>query len=160
MKKFISLVLVVVLATTLLVGCSKGGSDSKLNGMKPQEIIDGIYKGVSAEDIPMMVQSTNIDATNEEFYLGTKGLKFDEAVASESAISSIAFSVCVVKMSDGEDIEAAKADIKKNVNSYKWICVGVDPENVLVESSGNYIVLIMAENSKVLLDSFNKLAGK
>lgn len=159
MKKIFSLVLVVVLTATLLSACSSG-SGSKLDGMTPQEIIDKLYSGVSEDVMPMMVQSTKIDSTNEEYYLGTMGLKFDDAVASESAVGSIAFSICVVKMTDGEDIAAAKADIKSKVNPNKWICVGVDPENVVVESSGNYVILIMTENSKAFLDSFNKLIGK
>ena len=159
MKKVLCLVLAVVLTATLLTACSSG-SGSKLDGMTSQAIIDKIYSGVSEDVMPMMVQSTKIDSSNEEYYLGTTGLKFDDAVASESAVGSIAFSVCVVKMSDGADVSAAKADIKSKVNPYKWVCVGVDPENVVVESSGNYIVLIMTENSKVFLDSFNKLIGK
>ena len=50
----------------------------------------------------------------------------------------------------------AKKAIKENVDPYKWICVGVAEENVLVESEGNYIMLIMTEDAAGFADSFHK----
>jgi hypothetical protein len=36
--------------------------------------------------------------------------------------------------------------IRNNVNPQKWICVGVDRENVIVDSIGDLVILIMSDN--------------
>ncbi len=69
-----------------------------------------------------------------------------EAIVCEPMMSSNAHSVAVVRVKDGTDIEMAKAEIKKNVDPRKWICVGVNPKNVMVENIGNLIALIMDNN--------------
>ena len=61
-------------------------------------------------------------------------------------IGAIAYSVVLVRMEDGADIEAAKTAIKENVNPRKWVCVEVPEEDVIVKSKGDLIILIMVEN--------------
>jgi hypothetical protein len=60
-------------------------------------------------------------------------------------------------MEDGADIEAAKTLIKDSVNPAKWICVAVDPSNVVVDNIGNLVVLIMSDDSAKIHESFLKL---
>ena len=36
--------------------------------------------------------------------------------------------------------------IKENVNPRKWICVGVEKEDVIVKNKGNLIILIMVKD--------------
>lgn len=106
-----------------------------------------------------MVKNEKITAENSEFYLGVKELKCEDAIASEAMIGSIAHSVCLVRVADGADVDQLKKDIKKNVNSYKWVCVGVEPENVIVDSVGNTIILILDNFDRDLLhDNFLKYA--
>ena len=38
--------------------------------------------------------------------------------------------------------------IKDNVNPRKWICVGVEAEDVIVKNKGNLVILIMVENEE------------
>ena len=61
-----------------------------------------------------------------------------------------------VAVNNIKNIRAAKAAIKENADSYKWICVGVEEDKVLVESEGNYILLIMDEDSANYADRFHK----
>ncbi|MDR1669073.1 MAG: hypothetical protein LBR76_03870, partial [Oscillospiraceae bacterium] len=93
-----------------------------------------------------------------DYYIGKTGIPFREGVASESAIGSTAYSLVLLRMEDNADIEKAKTDIKGSVKPNKWICVAVDPGNVVVDSLGNLVILIMSDNSKALHDAFLKLA--
>ena len=37
-------------------------------------------------------------------------------------------------------------DIKDNINPRKWICVGVEEDNVIVDNIGDLVILIMDNN--------------
>ena len=58
-------------------------------------------------------------------------------------MTSQAYSLCLLRVKDGTDIEQLKADIKANVNPAKWICVSVEDEIVIVDNIGDVVVLIM-----------------
>jgi hypothetical protein len=61
-------------------------------------------------------------------------------------------------MKEGSDIEAAKKAIKENVNPRKWLCVGVEEDQVIVKNKGNLIILIMvADGSEELEAGFDSL---
>ena len=120
-------------------------------------IMKSIYNGVELETPATAI--TNITADNVEYYLGLKTFDgIQEAIASEPMISSSAHSVCLVRVKDGTDIAQMMKDIKENVNPQKWICVGVEPENVMVANKGNLILLVMDNtNPQGIVDSFNAL---
>lgn len=127
-------------------------------GKSLEEIAAGLYDGI--DEMPKL-GNMEITAENEQYYLGTTGLNFTEALASEAMITSIAHSVCLVRMADGEDIEAAKAQIKEKCDPRKWICVGVEPEDVIVDNVGNVIILIMTEFSpEQIHENFLSLAAE
>lgn len=75
-----------------------------------------------------------------------ESISLKEAAVCEPMMSSKAHSVAVIRLNEGADIEAAKKEIRENVNPRKWICVGVDPKNVHVESIGNVILLAMDDS--------------
>ena len=74
-------------------------------------------------------------------------LDFEEGIASEPEMSSIAHSVVVVRVKDGVDIEKTKQEIKEKVDPAKWICV--QASSVIVESKDNVIILIMLDNNDI-----------
>ena len=132
---------------------------SAQDDMSLEEIMEQIYAGVPADQLPM-VGNTEITAETENYYLGTEGLGFTEALASDAMINAIAHSVCLIRMPEGADIEAAKEDIRTHVNPQRWICVGVDADKVVVDSIGNVIVLILNNDlGKQLHENFLALAG-
>ena len=120
-------------------------------------IMKSIYKGVTAQ-IPA-TDITTITADNVQYYLGLKTMDgIEEAIASEPMISSAAHSVCLVRVKDGTDVTKMMNDIKENVNPQKWICVGVDPKNVMVANQGNLILLVMDDTApQGFVDSFNAI---
>ncbi len=97
------------------------------------------------EDGPYLGALWPMAFTSEDaaWIIGAEGLDIVEAYACEPMMSSVAHSVCLIKMAEGSDIEAAKTAIRENVNPAKWICVSVDPENIRVENIGNLILLVM-----------------
>ena len=44
------------------------------------------------------------------------------------------------------DIEVIKDKIESSINPRKWVCVGVEEDDVIVENEGNLIILIMIED--------------
>lgn len=120
-------------------------------------IMEQIYAGI--EEVPMMVSNIVITDENAEYYLGLKNLDgIEEALASETMIGSIAHSVCLVRASEGTDVEALKEEIRTSVNPRKWICVGVDRDEVIVENRDNLILMVIDQtNPQAYLDSFMAL---
>jgi len=99
------------------------------------------------------------DAETAPYIIGAEGLDIVEAYACEPMMSSVAHSVCLIKMAEGSDIEAAKTAIRENVNPAKWICVSVAPENIRVENIGNLILLVMDNtHCQQIADNFMELA--
>jgi len=102
----------------------------------------------------------NIEITqeNQQMYLGTTDLEFEEGIASEPMISAIAYSVCVVRFKDEEAAAAAKDVIAESADPRKWICVEVPADKVITDCAGNVVILLMTEVSEPLHDAFVELA--
>ena len=67
---------------------------------------------------------------------------------SNIRVNSIAPGIIDTEMNNcysAEEIEAIKEEIRAKVNPAKWICVGVSREDVIVESRGNLILLVMSK---------------
>ncbi len=168
MKKTLLLLLSVLLVLSF-VGCkedTKNNSeaivDEEVEVLIPhvegslEEIMEKIYTGTGLE-FPNFVQTT-VDSESLVYFLGSEEILYKEALASEPMMSSIAHSVVLVRAEDFETIKATKALIKDNVDGRKWICVGVEEDDIIVENIGDLIILIMdTDNGELILESFNAL---
>lgn len=153
--KKISLFALLFVFALLVTGCGAKNVEGTL-----EEIMTKVYENVPDDHIPMMLENTEVTEDNIEYYLGTKDIEYEEALASESGIGSVAHSVVLVRVKDNADIEEIKNKIKTNVNPRKWICVGVEDDEVIVENEGNLIILIMVQEEstrKTIEESFDKL---
>jgi hypothetical protein len=117
-----------------------------------EEIIDQIYENSDME-FPMMGKS-ELTSENMVYMLGVDNFEYLKGVASEPMMSSQAHSIVLFTVEEGADIDKIKTDIKENVDGRKWICVGVEPNNILVDNVGNHIILIMDDASETLMDTF------
>ena len=135
-----------------LTGCGEKQVEGTL-----EEIMTKVYADVPEDERPMMLTNIEVTEENIENYLGTKDFEYEEALASESAVGSIAHSVVLVRMKDGANIEDAKKKIEENVNPRKWICV--EAEDVVVKNKGNLIILIMSSSNYIekIENSFDNL---
>ena len=169
-KKLLSLVLILALALSL-VACGKtttsnetsssevaSSNAGKLDDANLEELMAQIYAGIEQQINSLANQV--ITEENAKYFAGLLSLEdVEEALVSEPMIGSIAHSVCLIKVKEGADIEAVKEEIKTNIDPRKWICVGVEPEQVIVENNGRMILLVLdAENGENILNSFNELA--
>ena len=94
-----------------------------------------------------------------DWYLGTEDVQFEAGLASEAMIMSQAHSIVLLRMPQGADMEAAKAKIAESVDPFKWVCVGVDPDKVRVESNGDLICVVLDEtNGDYYADNFLSFA--
>ena len=120
------------------------------------KILNKVYAGIN---VGFDVNDTAVTKSNESYYTGVTGLKYKAGVAREPNINAIAHSTVILQMEDGADMDAAVKAIKEKVDGYKWICVGVSDENILVDHAGNYILLTMDnEYANRLMDNFKKLS--
>ena len=140
--KKIGIVLVVCVCTFLMTGCGEKNVEGTL-----EDLMTKVYADIPQENRPMMLENIEVNEENIEYYLGTSDIEYEEALASESGIGSIAHSVVLVRTKKNADIESIKTKIKENINPNKWICVGVDEKDVIVENNGDLIILILVENS-------------
>jgi len=146
MKKIVK-ILSILLVFTMVITLSGCGSNNVEGSL--EEILERIYKDIPSDEMPML---GNIDvskdmADNIEYYIGTRDVEYKDILASEPMMSSVAYSVVLVRMQEGADIEDAKSKILDNVDPRKWLCVEVAKEDVIVKNKGDLIILIMVSDS-------------
>jgi len=152
--KRISLFMVLCLSLVGLTGCGSKNVEGSL-----EDIMTKLYQDIPEDQRPMLA-NTEVNEENIEYYLGTKDIEYTEALASEPMMGSIAHSVVLVRVEDNADIEATKTAIRENIDTRKWICVGVEKEDLIVKNKGNLVVLIMVEDETTrnkLEEGFNNL---
>lgn len=153
--KITSLVVLIGAISLLVTGCGNKNIEGSL-----EDIMTKLYSSIPEDERPMMLQNTKVDSENVEYYLGSKDISFEEALASESAVGSIAHSVVLVRTKKNANIDEIKTKIKESVNPNKWVCVGVERDDLVVENKGDLIVLIMVEDKTTrekLVEQFNEL---
>ena len=143
MKRIIR-VMCIFMACLLLTGC---GNNKNITA--PLDVVmEKLYAGIGDDEKPML-SNIEIDKENISNFVGTDKIKFEEALASEPNIGSIAHSVVLVRVDKNEDIEEVKQEIKDNVNPRKWLCVGVEPEDVYIKNKGNLILVVIVEDETI-----------
>lgn len=156
MDKFRKIVLLLALSLTLAAcaGNPKSEGESVNPNISLEELADKLYEGAS-EDILPGVFTQELDEETLEFFVGTSDIEFEEAIASEAQISSIAHSLVLIKLKDGQDVDKVKSEIKANLDPRKWICV--EAEEVVVESNGNIILALMTNDDLAdhIVENFN-----
>ena len=166
--KLLLLALILVIGFTACQSNDAGKNPVVNNNLEGslESILDKIYEKAEVSDsmkdfIKEGLQVTEITAENAGYFLGKENVEFEAAIASEPMMSSSAYSLCLVRVKEGADIEKIKADIKENVDPRKWICVGVDPSNVIVDNIGDVVILIMSDEAgNALHDAFLQLKEK
>ncbi len=153
MKKILCLILALAMALSL-AAC--GGNTEpeapafELTGTL-EEIADKIYANETATDemaIAPAMEITLDDIDGLTYNLGvTSADAIERAVISEPMISSIAYSLALVKAKEGADIDALKNEILEGVNYRKWLCVAA--EKIAVVNCGDIILMIMSSEEIV-----------
>lgn len=145
-----------IFAIVLLLGVSGCGAEKNIEGSL-ESIMEKVYVDIPEDERPMALSNIELTSETIENFIGTSDIAFTEALASESAVGSIAHSVVLLRVDSKTNVDEAKKKIEENVNPRKWICVEAEETKVL--SKGNLIILIMSssENASKLENSFNNL---
>lgn len=161
MKKILCLVIAFAMALSL-AAC--GGNTEpeapafELTGTL-EEIVDSIYANETATDEIASLATNEVTLTDVDgltYNLGvTSAEAIERAVVSEPMMSSIAYSLALVKAKEGADIEALKNEILEGVNYRKWFCVAA--EKIAVANCGDIIMMVMSseENVDAILAAFS-----
>lgn len=156
MKKFLMMVLCAVMVLSLVACGGKGGNGGNGDTMALTDMVEELYKGFKSDEMPGVVtQEVPAEAFEGVFFI--PAVDGAEAVMSEPMMSSIAWSVCLMRVPEGTDVAATCAAIKTNMNPAKWLCV--EAEKYSVVSNGNTILLVMttADAHDKIVDNFNGL---
>ncbi len=168
-RLFVFLALILAMSFTACgtgnTGTNPSDNDNQsanLNGSL-DSILEEIYETAELSDsfreyIEKGLQTTEITADNIVYHLGTDDIEYEDAIASEPIMSPSAYELCLVRVKEGSDMEKIKADIKENVDPMKWVCVGVDTKNILVDNIGDVLILVMSDEAgKALHEAFLSL---
>lgn len=160
MKKVLTLLMILTLALSMMACEDKSDvldKDKEVvieveEDRSLEEIMNEIYAAADLE-IPSMMPS-ELTKENMAYMLGVDNFDFLEGLVSEPMMSSIAHSIVLFTVDESADIESIKKSVKENVDGRKWICVGVEDEQIKVEHVNNYVILIMDPSSDVYVDAF------
>ena len=143
MKKFKKLVLLsfACLMVLTLSACGSKNVEGSLD-----EVVNKLVSGVD-DEMKSRLENHEITSENISHYVGTDDIKFTEGLAQEHMTGSVAYSVVLLRVDDS-DVESVKTKIKENIDPRKWICVGVEPENVIIKNKGNLVIAIVVENEE------------
>ena len=109
------------------------------------------------------LQTQALDVTDANMVKTFTGLdsteNIENLVVSKPLMSSQAYSLVLVKVKDGANINEMAKAMNENIDVRKWICVSA--EKVYTATSGNVICLVMtnADTAKAVYDSFKAIAG-
>ena len=140
-KTIIAIAIIVILIIIIVGAIFLFGKEINIEGTL-EEIMTKVYAGISEEELPMMLGNIELTSENIENYVGTSDIDFKEAIASESAVGSIAHSVVLIRLNDASKANETVTKIEENANPGKWICVVAD--DVIVKSKGDLVILIMS----------------
>ena len=148
MKKVFASLLLLVGGLCFVTGCGNQNVEGTL-----EELMTKVYADLSDDQKPMGLTNMEVNEENVAVFLGTEDIKYIEALASESMVGSIAHSVVLVRVEDSE-VEDVKKEIEENINPRKWICVGVEEEDVIIKNKGNLIavILVVDEQTRTILE--------
>ncbi len=149
MKKRIVAVILAAVMSVMAAGCGGDGQQSaKLEG-SCEEILNRVYETaeLDADLRDAMEQgyyeTSTIDEGSEEYLLGTTAVEYTDSACSLPFINAVAYQCIVLRLADGEDVEAAKQELLENADPIKWVCV--EAESVVVENVGDVVLYVMAD---------------
>jgi len=146
-----------ILLPIVLSGCVL--SESAPSGAA-SEIADKIFEesGVTFR-APERLSLDNKE--DREFYLGSTDYpEFVDSVAVVPMIRVDTRVLYIIKASNKVDVEKIKTSLKENINPDRLVCVRFSLEDIVIESRGNVIFMIInpiAEEKEALAEAFRTI---
>ena len=162
MKKLTAFSLVLLLLLSALTGC--GSKTAASIDIELTDLVDRIYEN---QDPGINVMTMPVDLADPDQLLYCTGLasadRISEAVVSEPAISSQAYSLVLVRLKDAADAKAVAEEMAAGVNPAQWICVEAD--DLRTAACGDVVLLIMVSStlsitSDEIVNAFEAACGQ
>ena len=165
MKKIIIIIVAILVVIALVIGgiFLLNKKEVSVVSMETEQdlenIINSIYKKANIE-LPKLMTSV-VDIDDEMSLKYTTGLSskenIEQAVVSEPMMTSQAYSLVLVKVADGADVEKVKQEMVDNIDTRKWICVTAD--KLYATNHTNLICLVMSreELAKPIYNAFKEV---
>ena len=159
---------VIVILGVLFINFNKNETtESTIKNSKDMiKMVNSIYQNINNE-LPSL-ETMTIDINNLDDVTSYTGLKsnkdIEELVISVPMMNAQAYSLAVVKVKDGANIESLKQEMLDNIDMRRWICVSA--EKLYITNNGNIIFLVMSDKdtAKIVYDEFksyvNNKVGK
>lgn len=168
--KVVKILVPIVIVIAIVVGVVLFFNNAKPKSNLPEitsgqdlvALVNKIYEG-KTENLPMLdTQVLDFVNTPETAQYATDIEDFSNieyAVASLPMMNAQAYSLTILKVKDGANVEEVAKMVNEKAQLNKWVCVCAD--KVLTTSSGNVVFSIMsnAETAQTIYDSFKEMAG-
>lgn len=156
MKKLVALLCAAVMLLSL-AACAAGEGGEEIPGALP-EILDRLYDTAEIDDATRDFLKTGLvtmDMPPEALRdtLGLSDMPDAEAVASEPTAEGVSFFVCLMRMPGGTDITAFKQTLRESA-----LPQAESADSVCVESAGDLVLLVMAQEAEKYGAAFHALA--
>ena len=157
MYKLAFLFFTLILSPAFLTGC--GVTESAPSGTA-SEIADKIFEasGVTFRAPERLSLEEDDD---REFYLGSTDYpEFADSVAVVPMIRVDTRVLYIIKASNKGDVEKIKTSLKETINPDRLVCVRFSLEDVVIESRGNVIFMIInpiPEEKEALAEAFRTI---
>lgn len=168
MKRIFAFLVIGTMVIGSMAGCGKsnGGesagtknlegscSDILAKVYETAELDDGFRDSLQYFDNSVIPED---DDETEAYMIGTNDVDYTDSVYSAPMMSAIAYQCVLLRLEEGEDVEAAKQTLLDSADPRKWVCV--EPESVQVENVGDVVMVIMAdkEPADALVKAFKAL---
>lgn len=166
--------LMAVLLSMSLVACNEekpdtgGNYEGNLEGLLEEiyahgtysEMLTGMLEAPSDTENHFYARLMTIELTEENAvrFLGTNDIPYERAIASEPSISPTLYSLCLLKVGEGENAEEVARQVKENADPRKWVCTGLSDNDVYVEYAGDIVILVMsAKDGEALVEAFRSV---
>ena len=137
-KRF-SLFAITILSLIGLTGC---GSDEVSGNL--EDLMTKLYQEIPEDEKPMLM-NTEVIEENLEYFLGTTDIEYEEVLASEPMMGSIAHSVVLLRAKENANIEEIKNKISQDEEVYNYQLL---KEALLTDEHYKVIVLLNRINKK------------
>ena len=171
MKKFVSVVLALAMVLSLAACGGKKAEETQPALSVGGTMEELLNKTIEQRPVEFMGGVIPVDLTDSsedglwalKNYTGLDSAeKITEAAAYEPMMGSLAFSLVLVRLTEGADARAVAESMKSGIDTRKWICVEAD--DLKVSGFGDVVMLIMVNSdsgmtAQSFVDAFTKVAG-
>ena len=162
MKKFIALVLALVMAVTMVACGEKAADKAPLTGTMEENALK-VMELAPVEFMGGCIPVDLTDADSVKYFTGLQNAdNITDVAVYEPMMGSQAFSLVMVRTAEGADSKAVAEEMKSGIDPRKWICVGAD--EVMAAGYSDTAMFIMLDSQLGLsaqsyVDAFQEVCG-